>query len=172
MKGLVMAISVALALVHPCQMAMAGEWELDDALKQIDKAPKGVKGLTGRVMVAETRDGEAAAELKGGVAVRLDGRMRFDIKGDSPKTYLGLPGRLFIHTPSVNKVVEYPTRKHPDRLAQYAIIGFEPSGTGLLKDFLVSLLEETELGSSSTAGKRNKRPFSKLTEYGRGVKVR
>ena len=40
--------------------------------------------------------------------------------------------------------------KHPDRLAQYAIIGFEPSGTGLLKEFLVSLLEETELGSSST----------------------
>ena len=40
--------------------------------------------------------------------------------------------------------------KHPDKLAQYALLGFAPRGTSLKKGFILTLLEETTLDNHNT----------------------
>jgi outer membrane lipoprotein-sorting protein len=42
-------------------------------------------------------------------------------------------------------VEQFNTGKHKERLAQYALLGFEPRGSELERDFLVTILDEESL---------------------------
>jgi outer membrane lipoprotein-sorting protein len=130
-------------------VTFAGDWSLDSALQQIDKATKGVGGLVGEVTVTDQRGDEPSVEMTGKVAIRMDGRMRIDLEGEQPRTILSLPGKMFVHEPARSTVVQYPLAKHPGKLAQYAVVGFSPSGKRLKTEYLLTLLEEGDLDGHS-----------------------
>jgi outer membrane lipoprotein-sorting protein len=138
-----------LALLLPGATTTAGEWTLADALKQIDKATKGVRGLTGDVTVTDQQAGADARSMSGEASIRIDGRIRLEAEGENAKTILCIPGKMFVHEPGKSTVTEYPLAKHPDKLAQYALVGFAPLGTALKKDFLLTLVEDSTLDEKS-----------------------
>jgi outer membrane lipoprotein-sorting protein len=129
--------------------AVGEDWTLNDALKQTDKATKGLRGLSGEATVTDHRDGEDAAELSGEVSIRTDGRVRIELTGDTPKTILCIPGKMFVHEPDKSIVVEYPLAKYPEKLAQYTLVGFSTRGPALKKDFLPTLVGEDEIDGRS-----------------------
>jgi outer membrane lipoprotein-sorting protein len=137
-----------LALAVPSDISLAGDWSLDDALRQIDKAAKGVRGLTGEASATDQR-GEETRSLSGSVAIMMDGRMRIVLEDDPPRTILCASGKMFVHEPARSLVTEYKLGKNPDSLPQYALVGFSPLGTDLKKDYLVTLVEESDLDGHS-----------------------
>jgi outer membrane lipoprotein-sorting protein len=56
---------------------------------------------------------------------------------------------MFVHEPARSTVVEYPLAKHPDKLAQYAVVGFSPSGKRQKSEYLLTLLDEGDLDGHS-----------------------
>jgi outer membrane lipoprotein-sorting protein len=143
---------LGLVVVTPFLLAipvLGGSWTLKPALKQIDMATKGVRGLAGEVSVVDVQRGDKVLEMAGRVAIREDGRMRIDLAGEKPRTILRIPNKMFVHEPARSTVVEYPLAKHPEKLAQYAITGFAPSGSRLEKTYLLTLVGEKELDGRS-----------------------
>jgi len=112
----------AVALLLLGGAAESAEWTVGDALKQIDKATKGLRGLTGDVMVTDQQTGTQAATIEAKASIRTDGSMRLDA-ADGSKTILCTPSKMFVH------------------LAQYALVGFAPRGSQLKKDFLLTVVE-------------------------------
>ena len=43
----------------------------------------------------------------------------------------------------VSSFEQFKLKQHPERMEQYALLGFAPLGTDLKKDFLITLIEET-----------------------------
>jgi outer membrane lipoprotein-sorting protein len=131
---------VLVALLLPAGAAWSAEWTVQDALKQIDKATKGLRGLTGEVTVSDQQGGAEAGTGTGKASIRTDGRMRIET-GESGLTYLCTQGQLYIYQPAKSLVTEYPLAKHRDQLAQYALVGFEPRGNRLKQDYLLTMVE-------------------------------
>jgi outer membrane lipoprotein-sorting protein len=143
---------VCVVLVVPClsgHLATADEWSVNDVLKQIDKATKGVHALTGEVTLTDQQAGVDTESMDGNVSIRLDGRIRLEAEGDNPKTVLCIPGKMFVYESEESVVTEYPLAKHPDKLAQYTLIGFSTRGAALKKDYLVTLVGEDDLDGHS-----------------------
>ncbi len=79
-----------------------------------------------------------------------DGQIRVDITGDDEMTIICNRTEMYLYEPKRSLVHEYKLGKHPDKLAQYALLGFAPRGTGLKKDFILTLLEEATLDNHNT----------------------
>jgi outer membrane lipoprotein-sorting protein len=101
--------------------------------------------MTADAEITMVEDGETSKSSAGKAYISLQGKLRIDLTGDEPGTILCTPPKLFLHDPTRVIVEQYNTEKHRDRLAQYALLGFEPRGTKLEKDFLVTLLDEESL---------------------------
>jgi len=136
------ALTLAVLLVG-ATAAMAA-WTLDDALKQMDKAHKDVKGLTAE---AETVLVTPQAESRGAgrVSVLSEGTMRVESAGVQGWTLLTTPEEIQIYKPADHLVEVYRTGEHPERLSQYATLGFVTTGRELEKDYLVTLIGEETL---------------------------
>jgi outer membrane lipoprotein-sorting protein len=139
---------LVLAIVFLANPSNAGDWSLDEALKQIEKATKGVRGVSGEVIATDQR-GEEILTLDGSVAVMMDGRMRVVLDDDPPRTILCTGGKMYVHEPARSLVTEHNIGKNPDSLPQYALIGFSPLGTGMKKDYLVTLVEDSTIDGHS-----------------------
>ncbi len=146
-RGLLCVVLAVAYLSGP--PATAGEWSVNDALKQIDKATKGMRGLTGEVTLTDQQAGAEAGSMDGKVSIRMDGRIRMEAEGDNPKAVLCIPGKMFVYEPGKSAVTEYPLAKHPDKLAQYTLVGFAPRGAALKKDYLLTLVGEDDLDGHS-----------------------
>ncbi len=146
-RGLFCAVLIVAYLSGP--PATAGEWSVNDALKQIDKATKGMRGLTGEVTLTDQQAGAEAGSMDGKVSIRTDGRIRFEAEGDNPKSVLCIPGKMFVYEPAKSTVTEYPLAKHQDELAPYTLVGFSTRGTSLKKDHLLTLIGEDDLDGHS-----------------------
>lgn len=141
---------VVLAATHLSgQTATAGGWTVDEVLKQIDKATKGVRGLTGGMTLTDQQGGAEAGSIDGKVSIHMDGRVRLEAEGQDSKTVLCVPGKMFVYEPEKSMVTEYALAKHPGKLAQYTLVGFSDRGSGLKKDHLVTLVEEGDLEGHS-----------------------
>jgi outer membrane lipoprotein-sorting protein len=138
-------VLVSMVLLSFGPLQAADSWLLDDALRQAEKATKGVKALTADVEVTDIEDGETKMTATGKAQISFQGQMRLDLQGDDVATILCTPQQLFIHYPDRMTVEQYKLAKHEDRLAQYALLGFQPRGSELKKEFLVTLLEEESL---------------------------
>jgi outer membrane lipoprotein-sorting protein len=119
-------------------------------LKQVDKATKGMRGLTGEMTLVDQQGSTEVGSMEGKVSILMDGRVRLEAEGQDPKTVLCVPGKMFVYVPEESLVTEYALAKHLDKLAQYTLVGFSERGTGLKKDHLVTLVEESELEGHST----------------------
>lgn len=141
-------IVLALVVCLTANAPLAADWSLDSALKQIDDATRGVRGLTGEVSVKDQR-GEETRTLEGSVSIMMDGRMRIEVNEEPPRTILCTGGKMFVHQPAKSLVTEYKLGQNPDSLPQYGLVGFSPAGTRLKKDHLVTLVEESTLDGHS-----------------------
>lgn len=122
------------------------EWTLKDALKQIDKAMADFKTATADVEVTNEKGGERKAIAENGKAwIRNDGNLRVDLIDAEPRILIVTPGTSYDYAPSKFTVKQYALGKHPEQLAQYAVLGFSVYGSELKEDFLVTLLEESSL---------------------------
>ena len=124
---------------------------VDGILKQVDNVTKGVKGITAQVTLIDVEAGEEKTNESGTAFVSMDGDLRIELTGDAPKTILCTPTDLFLYSPSKMVYEQFKLQQHPERLAQYALLGFEPSGSALKKDFLITLIEESSLEGSEVA---------------------
>lgn len=125
----------------------AGDWTLNDALKQIDKATQGLRGLTGKVTLTDQQHGAEAATMEATVSILTDGRMRFEQEGDDGRTVLSITGKLYVYEAAIRSVTEYPLAKHPERLAQYTSVGFAKRGSALKSEYVLTLVGDEELDS-------------------------
>ena len=128
--------------------ASAANAPVDDVLKQIDKTTKGVKGITAEVTLVNVEAGEEKTNEAGSAYVSMEGKIRIELLGDDPKTILCTPSDVYVHHPSKMVYEQFKRQQHPERLEQYALLGFSPSGSALKQDFLITLIEEASLEGS------------------------
>ena len=119
-------------------------WTLKDALKQIDRAVKDLRGLTADVRWEEQIESQKV-EGQGKVWIRLDGRFRGEVEGSNPRTIVVVPGMVHVYRPLDGTAEAASTAENPGRLVQYALLGFTPAGSALKKGYEVSLIREDEL---------------------------
>jgi outer membrane lipoprotein-sorting protein len=121
---------------------------VDSVLKQVDKVTKGIKGITAEVTLVDIAAGDEKTNETGTAYVSMAGQVRIELTGDAPTTILCTPSDLFIHEPSKMTVKQFKLQQHPERLEQYALLGYSPSGSALKKDFLMTVIEESSLEGS------------------------
>jgi len=139
----ILPILLALPCLGPGGTA-AGEteWTVKKALKQMDRVVKAHAGVSGRIEYEELYRSRTVSG-SGTIHVRFDGRIRAEIGGNSPRTFLLRPPYLQIYRP-VDESVEILTMgANPDMLAQYALLGFAPAGSDLKKSYKLTLFEQT-----------------------------
>ncbi len=151
MKKIVMlGVCAALMLPVPGSIvkAIADEvaaWTLEKALEQIDDATEDIEGVTAEAKFTDIRSGESTLDLTGKFYLDMKGKMRVELEAEKPKTFLCNDSKLYMYEAAEQLVQEYKLKKHPEKLAQYALLGFSQTGRDLEYDYLVSLLEETSL---------------------------
>lgn len=124
-------------------------WTTKSALKEMDKVLKGVRGLKARVHWDELVCSQKYAG-SGEFYVHLSGRVRADLGSSTPRTIIVTPPFLYIYKP-IEKIAEryyLPTR--PDLVGQYALVGFNPAGSALKKEYKVTFLRSEELDGHDT----------------------
>lgn len=141
-------LGVALIAAAP---AMADKSPVDSLLKQVDKSTKGVKGLTAQVTLTDVEAGEEKTNRSGSAYISMDGKLRIDLTGDDPETILCTPSDLYVHHPSKMVYEQFKRQQHPERLEQYALLGFSPAGSALESDYLMTVIEESSLDGSKVA---------------------
>ena len=149
-KFIMLGVSASLVLAVPGNFVTvaakeAGSWTLEDALEQIDNATKGIRGVAAEAKFSGVRSGESTMDLAGKFFVDMKGKMRVELGAAEPKTFLCNESRLYIYEAGEQLVQEYKLKDHPEKLAQYALLGFSQTGNSLKHDYLVSLIEESSL---------------------------
>jgi len=141
--GMTMALLLAVA-GSGVGVAPAGEteWTLKRALKQMDRATKQREAISGNIEYEELYRSRTVSG-SGQIHVRFDGKVRAEIGGSSPRTFLLKPPYMQIYRP-VDESVEILTMGvNPDMLAQYALLGFVPAGSEMKRAYNLTLLEQT-----------------------------
>jgi outer membrane lipoprotein-sorting protein len=134
--------AATLCLAAGVAPAADNEWTLKKALKQMDRAVKQRAGVSGTIEYEELYRSRTVSG-SGEIHVRFDGKVRAEIGGSSPRTFLLKPPYLQIYHP-VNETVEVMTPgTNPDMLAQYALLGFAPAGSAIKRDYDMTLFEQT-----------------------------
>ena len=65
------------------------QWDLDDAMKQVDRqADDFSTALAQADFLREDRDGQEISRETGAIFFNRDGKIRIDVAGDEPRTYL------------------------------------------------------------------------------------
>lgn len=125
------------------------EWTVKSALKQIDKATRGWRGVTAE---AHWDEQFQSSHITGSarVHVRSLGELRGEVGGANPATVLVSPLYIHRYDPARQTVRSTYAPKHPDLLVQYVLLGFVPTGTALKKDFKVNLVREEVVDGRST----------------------
>lgn len=136
------------------------DWTVKKALKQMDRATAEAGGITAEIEYEELYRSRTVSG-SGTIQVRFDGRVRADIGGSSPRTFLVSQGYLHLYNPVDEAVEVFLMAANPDMLAQYALIGFQPAGSQLKKQYELTVIEETTLPDGRNALLLDLKPKSK-----------
>jgi len=141
--GILAACVILLFTAAGASAADKGTWTLEKALKQIDEGTKKFRDGSGDVKAEHVEAGkDSAATGSGKVYFDSSGKMRVEIADPSKNIILCADKELQIFKPESSTVEIYKLNDHPERLAQYAMLGFVTTGTDLQELFLLTLLEE------------------------------
>ena len=134
-------LAIALVVILAGTPAASAAWTLEDALKQMERAHKDVKGMTAD---AETAHVTPQGESKGAGRVYLlsEGRMRVESTGNKSWILLWSPAEIQVFKPADHLVEVYRSGDHPEKLVQYAALGFVTTGRDLEREHLVTLIGE------------------------------
>jgi outer membrane lipoprotein-sorting protein len=145
---LVLAVAVLVA-VTPLAAQNDTAWTVKSALKEMDKALKGLSGLK-----AEIHWDELVCKQRvvgsGTIHVNLFGQVRADVGGTNPRTIVVSPPFFYVYKPQDEIAQRYYLPNRPDLMGQYALVGFNPAGSDLKKDYKVTLLRTEELDGRDT----------------------
>jgi outer membrane lipoprotein-sorting protein len=128
-------------------------WDLDDALKQVDRQADDFQTAMARVEVVR-RDlgGTELSRESGTIFMDKSGKIRLDADAPNSRTYIVLKGDMYIHYPDEKRVEVYSLSKHKDRIEPFMRLGFTDSGKDLKDDYLLTSLGERDIGDSRTLG--------------------
>ena len=143
-----MLISTAVYAQDP-----AISWDLDDALRQIDRQADNFDTAMASVSVVRTdRDGVEQDRMEGVAFINEDGDLRISASVPETRVYLMDKRDLYIYLPDQQIVQEYYLPKHPQRLIPFVRLGFSETGRDLRDDYLVSAIGERFIGDRRTLG--------------------
>jgi outer membrane lipoprotein-sorting protein len=86
----------------------------------------------------------------GKLFVRRDEKMRIEFMQPDRRTILRNGDSLFVFTPKINRVEEYDLGKNREMVDQYVLLGFGSKSENIKKNYLVTLLGETEFDHRKT----------------------
>ena len=86
----------------------------------------------------------------GKLFVRRDEKMRIEFMTPDRRTILRNGDSLFVFTPKINRVEEYDLGKNREMVDQYVLLGFGSKSENIKKNYLVTLLGETEFDHRKT----------------------
>lgn len=128
-------------------------WDLDDALKQVDRQANNFDSAMARVeMVRTDREGKETERMEGVLFANDDGDVRVSVSAPDTRIFLMDRRDLYIYYPVQAIVEEYYLPKHPDRLVPFMRLGFSETGRDLKDDYLVSAIGERFIGARRTLG--------------------
>jgi outer membrane lipoprotein-sorting protein len=128
-------------------------WDLDDALKQVDRQADDFQTAMARVEVVR-RDlgGNELSRESGTLFMDKKGKIRLDTDLPEQRTYLLEKSTLYIHYPGEKRVEVFSLSKHKDRMEPFMRLGFTDSGKDLRDDYLLTSLGERDIGESRSLG--------------------
>ena len=129
------------------------QWDLDDALKQVDRQADDFKTAMARVeIVRRDLGGTELSRESGTVFMDKAGKIRLDADAPNNRTYIVLKGDMYIHYPDEKRVEVYSLSRHKDRIEPFMRLGFTNSGKDLKDDYLLTSVGERDIGDSRTLG--------------------
>ncbi|QFU75169.1 outer membrane lipoprotein carrier protein LolA [Halioglobus maricola] len=153
-KNILLPLTLLAALATP---ALADgpkiTWDLDDALKQVDRQADDFQSAMARVeVVRRDNGGSELSRETGTVFMDKKGNIRLNVDGDDPRTLMVTKSYLYIHYPKQERVESYKLSKHKGRMEPYIRLGFTNSGKDLKDDYLLTSLGERDIDSNRTLG--------------------
>lgn len=128
-------------------------WELDDALRQIDRQADNFDTAMASVeLVRRDREDKEVDRMTGVAFVNEGGDLRISTAAPDTRVYLMDNRDLYIYLPDQQRVEEYYLPRHPDRLTPFMRLGFSETGRDLRDDYLVSAIGERFIGDRRTLG--------------------
>jgi outer membrane lipoprotein-sorting protein len=126
------------------------DWNLDDAVKQIDRQADNFETAMARVdFVVTGADGAAVTSHSGDGFINKGGDMRYSQDGGN-RIVLVDRNTVSDYDKSANTVNEYSSSRNKDRLEPFYRLGFSISGKDMQDRFLVTILGEEALGDTRT----------------------
>lgn len=151
-----LALAVALAALFAGYSMADGpriSWDLEDALKQVDRQADDFKTAMARVeVVRRDLNGEELSREAGTIFMDKSGKIRIDADSPKNRTYIVTKGDLYIHYPEEKRVEVYSLSRHKDRIEPFMRLGFTDSGKDLKDGYLLTSLGERDIGDSRTLG--------------------
>jgi outer membrane lipoprotein-sorting protein len=125
-------------------------WELDDAIRQVDRQADNFETAMARVdFVVTDADGASITSHSGDGFINERGDMRYSQEGGN-RILMVDRNTVSDYDKSANTVTEYSLSRHKERLEPFYRLGFSISGKDMQDRFLVTILGEEELGDTRT----------------------
>lgn len=126
-------------------------WSTEGVLDMMDKSARDFHTLTADIEHIKYTDvvKDTSSET-GKLFVRRDEKMRIEFMKPDRRTILRNGDSLFVFTPKINRVEEYDLGKNREMVDQYVLLGFGSKSENIKKNYLVTLLGETEFDHRKT----------------------
>ncbi|MDH4073458.1 MAG: outer membrane lipoprotein-sorting protein [Gammaproteobacteria bacterium] len=126
------------------------DWELTDAIRQIDSQAEDFESAMARVEFAVTdSDGNVVRSHSGNGFIRKDGDMRYSQDGGN-RIMIVDGNTINDYDKAAATVTVYSASKDKSRLEPYYRLGFSISGRDMQDRYLVTILGEEEMGDTRT----------------------
>lgn len=126
------------------------DWDLDDAIRQIDGQSGNFENAMARVAYTLTdADGNTVATHAGSGFINKDGEIRYSQDGGN-RILIVDNKKVSDYDKATSTVHEYSLSKNKDRLEPYYRLGFSISGRDMQDRYLVTILGEEQIGDMRT----------------------
>jgi outer membrane lipoprotein-sorting protein len=144
------AILIAL-VIAAVSSGQGTTWNSEGVLNMMDKSARDFHTLTADIEHIKYTDvvKDTSSET-GKLFVRRDEKMRIEFMKPDRRTILRNGDSLFVFTPKINRVEEYDLGKNREMVDQYVLLGFGSKSENIKKNYLVTLLGETEFDHRKT----------------------
>jgi outer membrane lipoprotein-sorting protein len=144
------AILISLVIVA-VSSGQGTAWSTESVLDMMDKSARDFHTLTADIEHIKYTDvvKDTSSET-GKLFVRRDEKMRIEFMQPDRRTILRNGDSLFVFTPKINRVEEYDLGKNREMVDQYVLLGFGSKSENIKKNYLVTLLGETEFDHRKT----------------------
>ena len=144
------AILIAL-VIAAVSSGQGTAWTTEGVLDMMDKSARDFHTLTADIEHIKYTDVVKDTSIETGkLFVRRDEKMRIEFMKPDRRTILRNGDSLFVFTPKINRVEEYDLGKNREMVDQYVLLGFGSKSENIKKNYLVTMLGETEFDHHKT----------------------